>query len=362
MKKKLLFVAVAAIGILVSGCKTEVTPIFPESESGTLSVTIKSETHLKSLAIVTGETPTQEEENTVHSFTVYVFDYATGAFEKKETINGLTGEITGLNTVSEKRVVVLVNAPEEVSITKYEELQDHVININSQDVTDFKTSGLFMSGEAPEKVKLSIIKKTSVEIEVKRLVAKIILGSLTIHTDAAPELADFNLEGVSIQKTRNLAYALGGKEKEDSNFVWIGGIEGSVSETQAESMYEKYEFPSDSEKGEPSNPNIYFYVYENNDAINPATTLVLVGTYEKEGGKPVKMYYPFQVNTVKVEGDDESNPDGTRIKRNMSYTLNVTLKDLGLLTDDPDAITDAELDVTLEVSDWDGNLIQNEKR
>ena len=71
------------------------------------------------------------------------------------------------------------------------------------------------------------------------------------------------------------------------------------------------------------------------------------------------MYYSFHVND-KLTGSGENDPDGTWIQRNKVYTINVTLKKLGTGSEDPDISNElVSMDVTIEVADWDNELIQD---
>lgn len=354
MKKKLLvFAAFMAFGFLIVGCAKEDSKSGKEAGAGAITVSIKGENSENASGRAIGN-PSQAQENTVKSFTVLVFNYSTGAFEKTQTFtNVLTGEITGLTTAYSKRVVVLVNLPYTLpAVENYDQLQYYLVNLDSQVPGDFSSKGLFMSGIYPTAVTLNASAPTPITVDVARVVAKVKLGTLTIDPSLPFTLDDFTLEGVSVQKARNYSYIFGDYALA-GDFDYIGGVTGSVSQIVRAYLYEAYSLPAGYVKGTPLSPQIYFYVFPNNNDDDKATTLTIKGTYL---GAP--MYYTFRIND-KV-GLGTSTTDGTWIKRNMVYTLNVTLKKLGLGGDDPDVVDEtAILDVTVDVADWEGELIQN---
>lgn len=360
MKTKITLAAIMAFGILTAGCSRDDDARSggeDDSGSGTITVAIKSENPSTTRAI---GNPTQVQENTVKSFMVYVFHYGSGAIEKSEIFTGvLSGEITGLSTASTKRVVVLVNPPAEVPVNSYTQLTELLFGLPTQVPGDFSTKGLLMSGEYPGEVTLSATETKRIEVPVTRNTAKVRLESLTVSPDEYASLKNFTLLGVSIQKARSEAFALTGLAP-DGAFQYVGGLKGKISQTgpQVAFLYEKFALPPGYVSGTALKPEIYFYVFPNDNQHKSATSLVLHGQYKDAKGKEITMYYPFVIND-KV-GTGNSTTDGKFIERNKIYTLHVTLEEFDLGANDPDAVNEeAKLKVDVKVTDWEGDLIQH---
>ena len=83
------------------------------------------------------------------------------------------------------------------------------------------------------------------------------------------------------------------------------------------------------------------------------TLITLAGTYD---GQPA--YFPFRINDK--AGPGEASSDGTFIRRNYVYTVNVKLKRLGGGSSNPEVPADpASLDITVEPQDWTAELVQD---
>lgn len=83
------------------------------------------------------------------------------------------------------------------------------------------------------------------------------------------------------------------------------------------------------------------------------TLITLAGTY---AGEPT--YFSFRINDGTVTGGGTN--DGTFIRRNSVYTVNVTLRRLGGGSTDPEVTADpASLTVTVEPQEWATELVQN---
>lgn len=358
--KKFFLSAIALLGVLATGCvKSEPGP---DNGTGNGAITISLDNGYTGNGAepdsrATGD-PAQALENTVKSFTVYVFNNATGVLEKHQSFTtGLTGRVTNLSVASQKKVVVFVNQPAGFpEITNYGDLSlaSSMVSLDSQVPADFSSTGLFMSGEYPTAVSLSADNVASITVNVSRLTAKVRIGTLTVSPDTGLSLDDFVLEGISVQKARDRALPLG--TLATTGFAYVGGLEGSTSSaglTPKAYLREQYALPNGYTVGTALTPQAYFYVFPNDNTDNHATMLTLYGTYL---GQP--MYYSFQINDS--VGTGSNTTDGTWVQRNKIYTLNVTLRKLGSGADNPDT-TNAEvsLDVTVSVADWEGELIQD---
>lgn len=359
MKKTMLMGIIALVILTIGaiGCKKDKNDSSDGNDdlkgTGSISVTIKSDAVLTTRAI---GTPTPESEKTVKSFAVYVFNNTTGAIEKSETFTGsLSGEINGLSVAGTKKVVVLVNRPDGYpSISNYSEFNtsSHMISLDTQVPGDFSSSGLFMSGQTSAPVQLKTNETVSVTIPVKRLTAKIRLGSLKASPAEGLNLSDFRLTGVSVQKARSAAPVSGNLSV--TGFEYASGIVPANSSDILKSyLHELYGLPENYISGTELSPNAYFYVFPNDNTNGQATRFTLYGSYK---GNP--MYYTFLIND-KASGSGANAPDGTWIQRNKIYTLNVTLRKLANGGDDPNTPNEeASLNVNIEVADWDGELIQ----
>lgn len=356
MMRKMFFMGLLALGFLAPSCSDG--DVLNENENGNeieaktgeICVTIKGEQPVTKAV----GTPSTDIEKTVKSFTVYVFNNNTGVLEKTATINqGLTAQITGLSVSSQKKVVVLVNEPSGYTLgTNYTDFQNAstMINLDSQVPGDFSTIGLFMSGEYTTPVQLDADNTVQITIPVKRITTKIRLGSLTINPASGVSLTDFNLTGVSIQKARNYSPALGGLAT--TGFNYVSGI-STDQNNKKDYLHESYTLPMGYTAGTKLTPNIYFYIFPNDNTDNQLTMFTLYGTYL---GKTV--YYTFNINDKISTGNNPT--DGNHIERNKIYTLNVNLQKLGNGGDNPDVPNqEANMDVTISVSDWDAELIQD---
>lgn len=366
--KKSLFLGLLTLGFMAAGCSNddlntpEVNP-----DKGAIKVSISSS---NSSTRAVGE-PTQEDENKVKDFTVYVFNYSTGALELRVPIAGtFTKTINGLSVASSKRVVVLVNDPAEiydeeatdyVKISNYNELKEYYLTLDSQVASEvgegFK--GLFMSGETDAPVVLTTgDDPVDVTVTVRRLTAKIKLGTITVKADEGVDFSKFTLGGISIQEAREKAMPMGnGMITDVSSVNYVQGIvsySGAPGEVDKSYLNEYYSLPGDYTQGTPLSPKYYFYVFPNNNDDTKSTLLTVYGIYD---GKP--MYFPFRIND-KISGVEGGSADGTWIQRNKVYTLNVSLKKLASGGEEPNVPNDeVSMDLKVEVANWEGNLVQN---
>lgn len=350
--KKMFLLALAAIGFVASSCsKNEHSPDYVgEDSKGSLTVTIRGE---NALGRAIGE-PSADNEKTVKSFTVYVFNYSTGVIEKSQSFDGvLTGKIEGLGVASPKRVVVFVNQPADFpSITEYGDFADtdNLLALDTQVPGDFSSKGLFMSGEASGAVTLKTDDVVNVPVTVKRLTAKIKLGGITVIPELGLNLSDFELTGVSVQKARDKAPVMGGLAT--AGFGYIGGLDNGGLVVNP-FLNEFIQLPVDYTSGTRYEPKAYFYVFANDDTNGEATLLSVHGEYK---GTP--MYYSFYIND-KASSTGGNSTDGNFIERNKVYTLNVTLRKIGNGGEDPDVPNEAaDMTVTVDIAPWEDELAQ----
>lgn len=351
--KKMFLTGLAVLGILAAGCSKD--SIVPETPGNTgqasLRVAIKGE---EAITRAVGN-PSTDDEKRVHSFTVYVFNQATGVLEASKTFpDGLEGTVSGLGVASQKKVVVFVNQPEGFpAVSNYGDFANAstMISLSTQVPGDFQTEGLFMSGETTDPVTLSTENVVRVPVTVSRLTAKVRLGALTVTPGQGLSIDDFDLKGVTVQQARDRYDALG--VMRTSGFGYVGGVQLAGQEaSQVDFLHESYSLESSYTPGTKLEPQIYFYVFPNKNTNGNATLLNLYGTY-----KGNTVYFPFQINNE--AGSGSSTTDGNWIERNKIYTLNVTLKKVGNGGGDPNVPNEeVSMDVEISVEDWENELVQ----
>lgn len=339
-------------------------------EEGTASLTVS----IKGQPVTRysgGSTTTKPAAETVVSnFTVFVFNFVSGDLEKSQgftvTPGNYTGKVTGLNTGTKKRVVAFVNVPTDLdlsTITTYDQLNNCMISLDSQNASDIATTGLFMSGECTNVVTLSPTVVNEISIPVKRRVAKIILKSLIINANTA-NLPNFALTGVSVQKARLSGTSFGPlvQPSGDDTKIYAGGIASPAGATPDFNLTRNYllealQLPADYVSGAQiittENDEKYFYVLPNNDTNGNATLLALAGTF---GTTPENAYYPFLINGSVGDG----STDGKFIESNKVYALSVIINKPQSPSEDPNKIPSQGgiLDVTIDPQDWDVTINQ----
>ncbi len=317
-------------------------------EKASVSITLRGES-LSSKA--TGSTSdTETDERKIVNYKIYVFNYNSGVLEKEAdgiVSNGAAGStlVDGLNTAGTKRIVIVANLPVGFpTISNYSDFQTATFDLSLQNPDNRATTGLVMSGESTELTLTSGV-PVPITVGIRRIVAKIELGSVTIapesgHTDP------FILTHVSIQKAKSKANI--GPVTIVSEEPFYGGSNGTESIVPTPN-YLQDEISTDQPNGSPKVFDNFFYVFPNQET-GSETLLTITGTY-----KGNVTHFPFRINNA-ITG----SADGTLIKRNTRYILNVTLKKLGSGTTDPDGPGDpAAIDVTVTTEGWEGPLVQD---
>lgn len=318
-------------------------------EKASITVTLKGE---KLSTRATGSTSDSEtDERKVVNYKVYVFNYNSGVLEKEvdgTVSSGTAGstQVDGLNTAGTKRVVVVANLPAGFSsISNYTDFEAATFDLELQNPANRATTGLVMSGESPE-LTLTSGTPVPVSVSIKRVVAKIELGSVTIDPETG-HTKNFVLTNVSIQKAKSKANIGPATVKSEAPFY--GGFAGTESTVPTPDNYLLDYISITQPNRTPQIFDNFFYVFPNDEA-GSETLLNISGTYD---GKVT--HFPFRINSI-VSG----TADGTLIKRNTRYILNVTLKKLGSGTTDPDGPGDpAAIEVTVTTEGWEGPLTQN---
>ncbi|MCD8101491.1 MAG: fimbrial protein [Alistipes sp.] len=291
-------------------------------------------------------------ESAVKKFTVYVFNAENDALEDAQTFtNVTTATMSGLSTGFPKKIVVLTNTPSNFPVfyegddySKLTQAQSS-INLTYQTPANIATNGLVMLGETENPVTLNLTGTTVVPISLRRLVAKVTLGTIKILPLGNYDIDQFEITGVSIQRAVSTTDVYGNPLNSSSLF---GGLTGSMSLTQQSFLYDA--ITTDFEVAVEENMGNYFYVLPNQNR-DESTLLTLVSNYEGD-----EQYFPIPINTE--EGDN--NTDGTLIQANKSYIINIVINNLGEGTTDPDLPPDtAPIKVELAVEPWDVDIIQD---
>lgn len=368
MKKTLLFASLSAL--ILAGCSKNK---FPENPEGVGSIRVSIQGDARQDSRITGpSTPNPAVEGVVSNFTVFVFNYTSGELEKSEqfavTGDNYTAQINNLSTGTEKRVVAYVNVPGDMDLSTvktYSDLRQNILTLDSQYADNIATIGLFMSGETTDPVILKASEQNNVTINVKRRVAKVILRSLQVTPTADAQLAEFALQGVSVQKARVTATPIGTilAAQGEATDNYAGGIASPAGATPNFTLTKAYLLDTINAPTITPNTNLitsdayekYFYVLPNDNTNNNATLMAIYGTY---GSTPQAAYYPFVVNGISNSTDGNST-DGTYIQSNKIYALDVTLSRLNLPSEDPNIVpSEVVLNVTITPQDWDVTLNQ----
>ena len=320
-----IFTCILASASLSVSCSKDDTEKTLSEETASLTVTLNGQAP-RTKAVVPPEDADELEkaENTVKNATVFVFN-ANGTLDKRQTLAApsLSATISGL-LAGEKRVVVVANVPSSVTFPdgiNYSWFAD-AIDLDTQSP---ETNGLFMSGE--DMVTLTANSTATKTISISRIAAKIKLGTVTISPDPGHDPDKFVLNKVIVMKARGSAM-MGLPSAAYTPDVFYGGMAGDYS-------------------------NRYFYVLPSDNDDGNTTLITLAGTYD---GQPA--YFPFRINDK--AGTGEASSDGTFIRRNYVYTVNVKLKRLGGGSSNPEVPADpASLDITVEPQDWTAELVQD---
>lgn len=352
----LLLLSAMLIGTSCSDSKDD----SPVDGIGNVTVSIKGQPTTRYIG-TSAKNP--EVENLVSNFTVLVFNYNTGVLEKSKSFNfavdKLTGQLTDISTGTKKRIVALVNVPSDVKvddINTYSQLDNNLISLESQNNANLSKTGLFMSGESDGPVTLNA-GDNAITINVRRLVAKVVLKSLIFNTDPST-IPNYALNKVSVQKARTTGTALGDivQPSGNANMNYAGGIASPAFTTTYGFLSENLALPA----GYTPNTNVisadtdqrYFYVLPNNGSGDNPTMLTLAAKY---GNPVVDAYYPFVINGTNSQG----STDGTYITSNKIYAISVIISHPNSPSDDPNTIpSQGVLSVTITPLDWENTIEQ----
>lgn len=342
----------AVVVLSASSCSSSdnETPSTTEGEPATLRIVLQG-TETRAVG-----TPVLNEERAVHEFMVYIFNGSTNLLERavQSTVNPTT-TITNLRS-GQKKIVVLANFGTGNYPTISAGQNYSVLAASALTMTDLQASiaanGLPISGEAA----VTLAPGTNSEtITVSRMVARVELGTVTVDPPASG-ITGVSIEDVYVMKARSSALVTAASTDlyiMDPAAIYLGGmVEPGLVTTQLAAYYgETFTTPiaSDGTNQEVVDTDVYFYVFPNNGVAEP-TLLTLMSN-----ANGTTRYFPVELNDG-VTGT--GSMDGTFIKRNSIYTLNITLKHHDAGTEGPED-TPADLIVTLTVADWALPIVQD---
>lgn len=327
MKKIIFFTGILAF-LLTSACSKDEEAV-PTDGKASIIISVVGGTNGTQLRS-TG-TPSEVQENEIKKFTVFVFE--NNVLEKASTYTArLTQTLNGLSTGA-KKIVIVANAPDDLVTlapgSNYSLLAEATRQIPLDDQNDL-TNGLIMSGETQVTLAASET-PVPVAVEVTRVVAKIILGSITIAPEFGYDPALFQLDGVAIINAKSGA-SLGIPTLVTYSPLYSGIAGPEVTGEDVKPYLLEAITKSDF-------ANRYFYVFPNDNSNSDATLMALSATYDD-----VKMYFPFVIDA----------PVGSYIKRNTVHTVDVTLKRLGGGSPDPETPSGtAAITVTITPKNWE---------
>ena len=341
MKKILSLFVLAVLATTFSACSNDNDG--QENGTATLVISLKGSNPGSRAA----GTPVLTEENAVHEFMVYIFNANTNLLERAvaSTANP-TAVITGLRP-GQKRIVVLANFngsyPTIGVGDSYSILADASLEMTDLPA-NIATNGLPISGETTVSLTSG---SNSESISVSRMVARVELGTVTI-VDPAPGSTGVSIDAVYMMKARSSALATAAASDfylmdPDAEY-WGGMTDAGLVTGTAVPYYNEAISPALSGAASSGESNVYFYVFPNDGTVNP-TQITLVSN---AGG--TTRYFPVQINDGWA-GRDVGNMDGTFIKRNHVYVLNITLQHHDAGTTSPED-TPADMVLELTVADW----------
>ena len=299
----MIFAVLAAVAVI--GCNEKDVEMQDMQSGEKIQLTV----NLPQTATKVTGTPTDDKVNDIQ---IFVFD-KNGLYETSSRATASTLSLTC--TTGEKKIVALVNAPIEGSITNIAELRSR-----TSDLSECSAGHIVMSGELTEVLTSS----TTVTMQVERLAARVAVSQIT---------TDFELEA-----HQNLSF-----EIRSIYLINVAGERAYLSDNTPATWYNKGKYAAETSleflrdavdlgrvaNGESYATEHYFYCYPNTTATK--TRLVIeaeVGGYT--------YYYPITLNAVEA---------------NTAYTYNLTITKLG--SNSPDVpVADGTVNFTVTVKDW----------
>lgn len=319
MKK--VYFAAAAAAIMTASCNnlSNINTETPVSERAKITVNIYGATSTKASAGVSAE-----NESAVSDLQLFVFD-SSGKIESYQKSQSRTFSLNV--STGNKDFIALANCPDLGSVATKDELLQTVSRLENNGLAHFEMAGQ-KSG--------SISGKTTVNIEVKRLVAKVSIDRITASF-TSPYLAslEFKVLGIyltNVVSTNNYAMTAG-------TFNWLNKLSRDDSSPAAALTQDSINQVITS--ASPYTASHTFYCYPNptsSDSESASwsdrhTRLVVEASL---GGNTV--YYPVQLPII---------------ERNKSYSItNLVISKKGSSHPWEDIKT-ADIEYSITVADWE---------
>lgn len=336
---KLLLTLLIALPLFTS-CSNETIIKEPQKEKASLAISLAKAPISRALTAVT-----QAEENAINNMMVFVFK--AGNLESRAEIKGSKGRINDLSTGA-KVIRVITNPSTNLTqqlnkVTTLKELEQVAMELTDEwnEQGEMAPKGLTMTGESEQTLKAGNDNKAV--INVKRVVAKVILGKLDIKLLEGYDIKEFEVTAISVMKVRSKSllgfpnYLL---PNLGEDFQFMGGLKGKVSTLFETRLLTRFDSITDIE----NLTNPYFYITPNNNEGDNCTLMTLSAVYK---GKPQN--FAFRINDKIVSGYEKIT--GDYIQANRQYTLNILIKrPIGVDPEDPK--TESSLEVTVIPEEW----------
>lgn len=310
MIRKSCFAAVAAVAVF--SC-VEKNADLPHVEEGAELVTF-------SVSVPGLETKSTggnaDDEKTINSLQVFVFNQH-GVYEASAVADGADKSRADITcTMGEKRIVALVNASPETSVTSYQDLSDRTTYLKDSGVGDLVMVGETVATVSPE---------AELSIDVSYISSKVVLESVTLDfEDSQLDALDFNIESVYLINVAGDRSYIADSEPS----IWYNMGQRDTNDPLT-FLYDKVPSGDLVSGGAAYDTVHYFYCYQN--PTQTKTRLVIEAKIDKQ-----IYYYPIDVK---------------ELLPNNEYSYRVKLTRLG--TDDPDGSLDKEaFGVTVTIKDW----------
>ncbi len=356
-----LVVGLVALSAILTGCTSDEVDGGIGNGEGTISVKVVGSSSTRATA-------NEMQDSKVDHYKVYVFAWGSGKLEADKEVAGTNVDRTvlfeGLSTASTKRVVVLANLSGNYpEVENYSELSDATNRVDLDRQHDNGVTTYLMSGQSEAPVQLREGITTVESIGLKRVVAKISLGSITIVPAEGTDISKFRILGFAAQRVTpeaTLAPVTGYYETEGENAYHYGGFESGDTRMQQRDYLWDDNFTIETDGSgnytvnEAHSFSNSFLVFPNQSDKN-CTLFTIQAEYAG-----AELFFPIKVNYDARTDEEGKSTNGGLIESNNHYTLHITLKNISDGTTDPEVPAgNADLEVVVEVEPW-AVVIQHE--
>lgn len=325
--RKRLFVAAISVAVFAA-CENQAFTIQTQ-ENDTVVLEVNLPSTVTKVVNVSGE-------DAISSYQVFVYSLDSGLLEAYSTMSGTTTSVKMNCRVGSKEVVVLANAPDLSNVVSLSALKQ------TKSLLEHNSAGALVM-EGNDVVELSA--SSSVEIKLKRLVAKIRLTGVTVNFESTAydgktfELVSAYLINVAADKP----YLANVKENSDAPTLWYNKL-AYVSNTSYNSIL-RDNITSGTAKNYTTEH--VFYAYP-----NPFKTDDFSATWSS---RPTRL-----IVEAKLDGQLYYYPIALcELAQNTAYDVSLTITRLGT-TDMNADMKKYEDTFTIKVLDWETGEEVNE--